>query len=230
MDLLYPRACSVCRRAADPAGHSLCWDCRTNLLLIHEPFCIRCGFPAAGSIDHEYVCHQCTERKPAFDAARSVTRYEGTAREMIHAFKYRKAFWLEDNMCEMLAGGARIFFHPDEIDLVCGVPLYPRRKRERGFNQADLLARGLARQLGLNTSTKLLRRTRETESQTRLTADARLQNVRKAFEVDKKAEINDLNVLVIDDVMTTGATVSECARVLKQAGAASVHVLTLARG
>jgi ComF family protein len=120
-------------------------------------------------------------------------------------------------------------YNVSEIDLVGYVPLYPARRRERGFNQAQLLARGLAQRLGKPLMRRCLVRTRSTETQTHLTAAERLTNVRGAFKARWRRWIEGKRVLLVDDVMTTGATVSECARALKKGGAHHVKVVTVAR-
>ncbi|MFO1491499.1 MAG: ComF family protein [Kiritimatiellia bacterium] len=229
-DLVYPRRCACCGVDCSSEPGHLCWDCLHTVAVIQPPFCDCCGMPVAGRVDHRFVCHQCGERKPKFDRARAAARFDGPVREAVHAFKYNSAFWLEKDLVDLLESGLRVLHAGEAVDLVVPVPLFRARFRERGYNQSELLARGLARRAGLRCDARLLRRVRDTGSQTKLTASGRLSNVRQAFEVRRSRAVAGRVVLVVDDVMTTGATLSECARVLRGAGAKRVLALAVARG
>jgi len=230
LDLLFPRCCGGCGGAAEAEGGHLCWDCRAELRPIGAPICSLCGNPVEGRIDHVYECFHCVENRPRFDRARSAVRFEGAITQLIRQFKYHHALWLQEELVDLLQ--ATVVAHYDQVDwdAVCAVPLHHVRQRERGFNQAALLATSLARRLKLPVRGSGLVRGRATGTQTHLTARERLSNVKDAFEVRWAARWRGLRLLLVDDVMTTGATVSACAGVLKDAGAASVHVITLARG
>lgn len=229
LDLLYPRSCQHCGATPD-AGRFLCWDCLADLLFVQPPFCSLCGDPVPGYIDHEYRCVYCSRQTPHFDGARSAVRYEGAAGLGLRAIKYQQATWLVPDMAGLLEACWRTHYDLLPFDALCYVPLYPVRQRERGFNQAALLAEGLARLRRVPLKRGVLRRLRDTGSQTRLTARQRARNVAGVFVVPHPGRVRHKKWLLIDDVMTTGATVNECAKVLKQAGAQSVHVLTVARG
>jgi ComF family protein len=144
--------------------------------------------------------------------------------------KYRSGLWLIPDLTSLLEACVRSWYRPEDLDAVVAVPLHPTRFRSRGFNQAAILAARLARRLGVSFHGRWLRRIRLTQSQTHLTAEDRAPNVRGAFDVVQPLAVLDQKILVVDDVMTTGATVGEVSRVLKQAGAASVWVATVARG
>lgn len=230
LDLLYPRACAGCGGAlADDARH-VCWDCRAALRVIGSPHCSWCGNPLEGRSDHAYVCYHCTQMQPAFDLARSAVRFEGVAADLIHRFKYGDALWLQDDLAELLEACVAVHYAGHPVDAVCCVPLYHARERHRGYNQARLLAGHLSRSLGKPLWPRVLARGRPTETQTHLTARDRLSNVKGAFRVRQPARVRGRRLLLVDDVMTTGATTSECARALKEAGVAAVYVVTLARG
>ncbi len=230
LDLVYPRACAVCG-TQDPAdGTHLCWDCRSEIQWIQPPFCSRCGTPVSGRIDHAYECAACTARKIHFDAARAAGRMEGPLAEMIHLLKYRNGFWIASDLADLLQAALRTHFDPGEIDAAGFVPLFPSRRRDRGYNQAEVLARLLCRRSGVALLKRGLVRTRPTPTQTLLTASARADNVRNAFRVPNPKWVEGRRILLVDDVMTTGSTVNECSRVLKAAGAARVWVLTAAHG
>ena len=232
LDMLFSRVCEECGAvlAEDEPG-SLCWDCRARVRFVQVPFCERCGDPVPGTIGGPYECAGCRGLRPAFDWARSAVRYEGPAKACIRRFKYQAGIWLQEELVGWLAALWRTC--PAEVrsvDFVAGIPLYPRRERERGYNQAALLAEGLAEQVGIPFRRGLLGRTKPTATQTHLTAVQRVHNVKGVFSVRQPGDVRGARIALVDDVMTTGATANECARALKAAGAAAVMVLTVARG
>ena len=230
LDLVFPRVCAGCGgRVGDATGH-LCWDCQSQLPFVRQPYCLHCGDPVEGSVDEAFTCHWCDELNPAFDYARSVVRYRGSVQRMIQAFKYHAAHHLTPDMVRLLMAGLDTAPEFGPLDALCCVPLHRVRQRERGYNQSALLAHGLAQKLGKPFLKRALVRHRQTGTQTHLSARERVANVHGAFAVRRNAAVAGLNVLLLDDVMTTGATVSEVARVLKVAGAVKVCVLTIARG
>jgi competence protein ComFC len=169
--------------------------------------------------------------KPCFDWARSAVRYDGVAKACLRRFKYHAGLWLLEDLVDWLMALWKTC--PADVrsaDFATCVPLYPRRERERGFNQSALLAGSLASRIGIPFQERLLWRLKPTSTQTRLTAAQRLHNVRGVFSVPWPRRAGGARIVLVDDVMTTGATVSECARTLKAAGAAAVMVLTVARG
>jgi len=230
LDLLYPRTCAGCGIATPDYSPHLCWECMAESLFVQPPYCSICGDPVAGSIDNDYVCASCSHSRPAFDLARSCVRYDGAVGSMIRKLKYRQETWLSVDLGKLLDVSLKVYYDDLDIDAVASVPLYHRRQRERGYNQAALLARVLAKKLGKSLLTRCLFRTRPTATQTNLTAEQRISNVRDAFSVRWRRWVQGRRLLLVDDVMTTGATVNECARVLKSGGAARVYVLSVARG
>jgi ComF family protein len=174
------------------------------------------------------TCAACLRRPPPYRDARSAARYTGVAREALHALKFRGqarlAAPLSDLLVDVCAAAAPLL-----ADLVVPVPLHPERERQRGFNQSALLARRLASRLRLPCRTRALERWRPTRPQTELTGRERRRNVRGAFSVAEPARVRDRHVMLVDDVLTTGATVLECSRVLVRAGARAVSVVTVAR-
>ncbi len=145
------------------------------------------------------------------------------------AFKYHSALWYARDLVDLMVTAFMTHYNESDFDAVAFVPLYAAKKRKRGFNQSQVLAAGLGRRLHKPLLSRCLVRIRRTPSQTNLTAADRLTNVKGAFEARWLRWVQDKRVLLIDDVMTTGATVSECALALKQGGAAQVSVLTAAR-
>jgi len=230
MDVIFPRTCAGCGGAVGgPTGY-LCWDCLTRLEWIRPPFCQICGDPLEGDVPLPVVCAGCTAVLPAFERARSVARFRGVLRTILHDFKYRGATWLSRDFVALLRACYDIHFARAGLDTVTYVPLYPARERERSYNQALLLAQGLAAAFPSLRLRACLRRVRPTPSQTHLTAGERLANVKAMFSIQTLRHVAGRRILLVDDVMTTGATVNECARMLKQAGAALVGVLTVGRG
>jgi ComF family protein len=228
VSLLYPATCTICGKNLR-TGKYLCDACETNAMRIVAPFCDKCSEPFEGSITSAFTCANCAHRTIYFDAAVAAYRARGIVREIIHEFKYARQMHLRH-----LVGRWLCVALDDErlrdvsFDLIVPVPLHPARQRERGFNQASLLADSLSTETSL-PSRPVLERIRYTTTQTALDRSERMENLHNAFRLRKNANVRGLRVLLIDDVLTTGSTLSECARVLKRAGALSVHAATAAR-
>jgi ComF family protein len=192
------------------------------------PLCRRCGAELRGAFDAVLDCAACRTRPRAFDVARAPWRYAGPARHAIHRFKYRRRWrlgaWLADDM----ARTARAALPPGGVSAVVPVPLHWLKRRLAGRNHAEELAHHLARALGTPCLPQALTRRRWTRPQTRLSGRSRLANVRRAFAASEPL-VRGRTVLLVDDVLTSGATADACARVLKAAGARAVYVLTAAR-
>ena len=228
VSLLYPPVCTICGEKVR-AGEYLCDRCEAKAVRIVAPFCQKCSEPFEGSITSEFTCANCAHRTNHFDAAVSAYRGRGIVREIIHEFKYGRqihlrhlvARWLHAALDDERLRGSR-------FDIIVPVPLHATRLRERGFNQASLLAALLSAHTSI-PSKPVLERIRYTTTQTALDRSERMENLHNAFRLRKNADVRDVRVLLIDDVLTTGSTLSECARVLKRAGALSVHAATAAR-
>lgn len=197
---------------------------------MEPPFCTVCGDPVAGNVQHDYTCFSCSRERPAFDRARSAVRYEGAVGEAVRSLKYDHALWLVQDLVGLLAACVRAEYPDISFDWVTSVPLHPSRRRERGYNQSSALGKVLARRLKVPFKANLLRRIRPTTSQTGLTAPQRAANVTNAFRTGMFARPEGKKILLVDDVMTTGATVNACAGALKEGRAAAVFVVTVARG
>ena len=178
---------------------------------------------------HSFVCSVCQIEPPYFDKARAAADFTGTLREQILMFKYQTALWMKQDLCDVLEGALKAYFQPALIDVVMPVPLHHVRKRERTYNQSALLAETLAQRIDRRCDTHSLIRVRQTDTQTKLSATNRRENVANAFQVRHPERVAQRHILLVDDVMTTGATLNECARVLKQAGARTVWAITIAR-
>lgn len=229
-DWLYPRVCPGCGGNSDRPGRHLCWACLSRIELYTQGLCTLCGRFVEGPVGHAFVCGVCRQAKPSFDRARAAGRFSGVLREQVHQFKYGQALWLKHDLADLLQGCLNAHFTPAEVDVVMPVPLHPVRQRERSYNQSVLLARELARRIDRRYDGRSLVRIRTTETQTRLDAAHRRMNMRGAFKVTGPEWVRQRCVLLVDDVMTTGATLNECARMLKKAGAHTVWAVTVGRG
>ena len=196
---------------------------------IASPICPRCGLPLASWVVEDHYCEDCLRRRPVFEWARAAYFYEGSVREAVHQLKFAGKRHLAGPLGGLLAAATEEYLPDSDDDLVMPVPLHPRRLRERGFNQSLLLARQVASRLGAELDYLSLRRMRYTKPQTGLKGEERRRNVRKAFGCTDHSLLKGRNVILIDDVTTTGNTLNDCARALKRAGAARVYGMALAR-
>ena len=229
-DLFFPRACIGCGGPPDAGFKYLCWDCLAETEWLQPPMCSRCGEPVAGRIDHTYECYLCGLVKRHFDLARSASRYDGVVAEAMQTFKYSHSIWMADDLAFFLLACVEVHYEVGDFDGLVPVPLHATRRRARGFNQAEVLAQRLGRLLDKPVLRGVLRRIRHTPSQTNLTARQRTSNVKDAFSTRKNHRLQGQKLLLLDDIMTTGATVNECALMLKRGGADRVDVVTVARG
>lgn len=219
LDLLFPPRCAVCGHPGD----ELCASCRAAFHTLTPPLCDICGLPLGKHTE----CPRCAQHRPSFHRVRSAYTYEGAVRKAIHALKYNH----RPRLAGPLAGAlVDVLSPPDNPQIVlCSVPMHPAREAERGYNHANLLARELAQHWGLAMLPPgALNRTRHTTTQVGLDRQTRQQNVQGAFEANRQM-IEGYAVLLVDDVCTTGATMSACADVLYQAGCSRVEGVTLAR-
>jgi ComF family protein len=198
--------------------------------LIKPPFCDRCGLPYEGDITTSFECGNCREMEIDFSSARAAAVARSTVLEAIHRYKYQRALWFEPFLAGLLCRAATAGIRAGNWDLIVPVPLHPLKKREREFNQAERLAACLGAEAGIQVNRGWLERVQFTRTQTLLSRRERAANVHGAFAVRRGADLNGARVVIVDDVLTTGATTSACARALRKAGAADVCVWTVARG
>ncbi len=219
LDFLFPKTCLGCGKA----GELLCARCRRSLPRIYPPICPRCGRPQASGV----LCPSCVRRNSSIDGIRAPFRFGGTVREAVHQFKYKNlrilAKPLARLMCDYLSRD------PLPADVLMPVPLRPKRLRDRGYNQSELLAKELSLLVHLPVSTGQLVRCKYTQPQAKTTSvEERQVNMTDAFACVEN-EMAGKHVLLIDDVSTSAATLDACAAALKSSGAASVWGLVLAR-
>ena len=237
VDLLYPTAppCLLCRGPGDiDRSIAVCTECIRRLVPIGSRRCARCGRavgarsePEGGSRGHfnriagrprTLTCAQCLRTGQGFDYCRAYGVYEGYLRTLIHQLKYGGDAAIARGLGELMAWVVARDGRFGRIDAVVPIPLHPRRFAERGFNQAALLALAIARQINRPMGEPVVR-IQETSPQSKLPMNERARNVRRAFAVPRPDEVRDKRVLLVDDVLTTGATLSAAARALKRAGA-----------
>ena len=224
-DVLLPRSCVTCDRAL-PAGtpSPLCAACRAGIVVPGGATCARCGGPAPA------FCPSCLHHSPAFTSARCLGPYRpGDPHDVLSRAVQRLKYHGHRGLAEPLADLLAAHYPFPDTALVVPVPLHLSRLRARGYNQALLLARGLARRRGLVCDARVLVRTRPTAEHASLGAEARRANVRDAFRLRTGTALRHTTVVLVDDVLTTGATADACTRVLRAAGARDVHVYTVGR-
>jgi len=229
LDLLLPRDCAVTGEPLDGGSRPhLSAEGAARLVRIHDPRCLRCGHPYEGLLGGETECPRCRDLRPAFGRAVCAFRAQGAVRRLVHRMKYSGCPWLAEDLADAALEDALFRRHLAGSTLV-PVPLHPARAADRGHDQARVVAEALARRTPGCTLRRLLRRTEDTPTQTRLGRAERIRNVAAAFVVVGRPEPAVRHV-VIDDVLTTGATLSACARTLRRAGARVVDAAALAHG
>lgn len=228
LDIVLPPLCMACRTPVDAVGR-LCAECWGAVDFIAAPYCETCGLPFPYDVGEEALCARCAASPPHFERARAAVRYGDVARRVVAGFKYGDRLHLVPALAAWLerAGGVLLA----DADLLVPVPLHRRRLFARRFNQAAMLALALSGRCGVPAAVSALVRHRSTPTQTGLDRAQRARNVRGAFLVPEKERTAVANgrIVLIDDVMTTGATADACARALSRAGARRIDVLTLAR-
>jgi competence protein ComFC len=221
LDWLFPPRCAGC----GVLGERWCDKCRRSISPFDEPLCLRCGLPIpVNSVSS--ICFECQKNPPFFTSCRSVCIYKSSARKAIHRLKFGRDIGLGEALADVMLDFLTSLHWT--IDLVTCVPLSKERMRERGYNQAAVLARPIALGLNLPFFPQLLRKSREVPSQVGLSAHERRLNVENAFKSSKMIQMSK-HILLIDDVATTGSTMNACARALIDAGAQQVYGLTFAR-
>lgn len=230
-DLIYPNCCPACkgRISGDKKERLICGRCREDIEKNLPPFCASCGRHLDNPGAAKNVCHGCLDAKFHFDRAFSPCVYKGTVKKLIHEFKYNGKDYLGEPLAGLMNEFIRDYRLPIEyMDFILPIPLHKSRLREREFNQAVILSEQVAGEFGKRVLADILVRSRHTKSQTELSPEKRRLNVEGSFSVKDAAAVKGANILLVDDVLTTGATLSEASRILKQNGAGIIVAMTLA--
>lgn len=220
--ILYPETCPVCEE--QPSEHDtapICLSCWQTITPYNGPFCTTCGKPL--SSDASITCSDCLNDEPAFSAARSFGLYDGTLRDAVHLFKFHGKRRLSKPLSGMLC-----CLELPRAHAIVPVPLHKKRLRSREFNQSALLARHLSRHTGLPPLYNSLVKVRDTSPQVGLRAKERRKNLKNAFRVTDKVSIRGKDLILVDDVFTTGATIRECSRLLREEGSGKIYAVLLA--
>lgn len=232
LNLVYPEECLICATAVarhqDCGICSPCWD-KVLALKIVPPRCASCGLPFQNfDEDQEHLCGNCILKMPPYSGARSFGYYTAGLATIAQELKFHGRRNLVRLLGPLLAAAFFDSWHMEDFDLIVPVPLHARRKSERGYNQAELLAKALQRQIAVPVVSALVR-VRPTVPQVGLTHSERIENMRKAFQCPRPPLVSNKRILLLDDVMTTGATAASAASALLESGALRVSVLTVAR-
>lgn len=224
LNLLFPSFCPLCKKPS--MSHKtapICHECWEGIPQYQGPQCLTCGTPLPS--EHSTSCGECTRSKPTFHTARSYGLHSGILKETVNLLKFHGMKRLSKPLSEKL-----IRIEMPNVDIVVPVPLHRKRLRMREYNQSALIAKHVARHLEVPIAVNTLIRIRETRPQVGLNAQERRKNIRNAFSITDDHLISGKQVLLLDDVYTTGATVRECSRILRKAGARDIFVITLTHG
>jgi ComF family protein len=230
LDLLFPPLCHVCKAFIPNAGDLfICAECLDKTSFLTSPLCTSCGRPFVTENGRDHTCGACITNTPPY-ICRSAALLEGPVQELIHRYKYSGRAHLGQPLGLLTATTLAAFSIEAMPAVIVPVPLHRKRLRQRGFNQSQLIANVLEKQWKVPLEVGNLRRIRWTEPQITLDATARVANVKGAFAVEDAKKLKGKRVLLVDDVLTTGSTMRECAEALRDAGAEAVFAVTVARG
>jgi len=231
---LYPAQCRHCGENLDPAdGYYICKLCWDQVEYIKRPYCEKCGFPLnplSALSEMIFSCANCPDESK-FGKVRSIAYYHNSAiGEAIRLLKDNGKTIMADKLAEIMVKGINEFLDSKDYDFIIPVPIHKKKVRKRGYNQMELIGRKVSSKTGIPLETKSFVKIKNTPPQRGLTGKERIQNIKGSFSVINTSNIEGKRILLIDDVMTTGSTVNECARVLLEEGKAdNVDVITLAR-
>ena len=229
LNIILPPRCPCCGKTV-VSEHTLCENCFNQINFISAPYCKICGMPFENEKDANLskICARCASQKRTTRMNRSAIVYDDFSKKLILDFKFYGKTQNAKILAKWLYGAGKDIFD-EGVDLIMPVPLSYRRLLKRGYNQSAILARLLSKQTKIEADLFSLRKIKHTRPQSLLSPNARLKNVKHAFEVKRPQKIKGRRIVLIDDVLTTGATLGECTKALLKAGATSVDTLTVAR-
>jgi ComF family protein len=222
LNIFFPENCPICMgKALEHKTAPICINCWNSVLPYNGPKCQKCSKPLISDVST--ICGDCLQDQPAFTNARSFGLYDGVLKKAINLMKYHGIKRLSKPLSELL-----LQIEIPRGDIIVPVPLFKKRLKQREFNQSALLAKNIAKALGIKLLPDCLVKVRDTVPQVGLNSKERKKNIKKAFDIRSRDPIEGKDIILVDDVFTTGATVKECSRVLKKAGAKDIFVITLA--
>ena len=229
LDIIFPANCKSCgKKLGINREVCFCETCWKNIRLIKEPSCIYCGKQLLN--DNEHFCADCTVRRLSFTDNRSAGVYEGILKEAIHEFKYKGKRSLGVSLGKLMVDCMKSNGGAEDIDIIIPVPVFEKKKEQREYNQAELLADFIGKTYNIPVIKDVLFRTADTPPQYDLAVEERFKNVSGAFSINNSIKIKWACILLVDDLLTTGATADECSKMLLGSGASQIRVFTLARG
>lgn len=228
ISIIFPSKCIACSSIVS-AGSKICSICWGKLEFISSPSCAKCDYPFEFDIGHDALCGSCLNEAPLFDKAISVLRYTALSKVMVHRLKYSDKLHIAKHFASLLF--KKIHKDVHKFDFIIPVPMHRKKMRSRFYNQAALMVTHLSGYSAIVPLHNGLLKTKHHKSQTGLSRGIRKENVKNTFGINKKyiSLIKGKNILLVDDVYTTGATVNECSKVLRRSGCGSITVITLAR-
>ncbi|UCH12380.1 MAG: ComF family protein [Candidatus Omnitrophota bacterium] len=231
LNLVYPLECQICKIELGPFKEScLCNECKGRIRLNLPPFCLKCGKSLINSTYTNAYCQDCMRTTYHFRRAWATGHYQGILKDCIHLFKFNGKLCLLPAFTELFLNFTKLYIKINEFDAIIPVPLHKTKIRERTFNQAELLANDFSRRNGIPVYADNLIKAKHTPPQTELSKEGRASNIKGAFKITDSSFLKGKNILLMDDVFTTGYTLNECAKILLEGGAGSVACLVLARG
>lgn len=230
INLLYPALCRVCSKRINEFGRNICGDCAKKIKERLPPFCAKCGRQLKGEPELMDTCPDCKKDTPYFDRAWSACHYDDPLKSLIHDFKYKKITSLSTDFTDLVINFMKKYNIGRDCQLILSIPMHPDRLFKREINHSDILARNLGKRMGIPCSGNALKKTKNTLLQSKLKRGARIKNLHLSFSLKDNSGVRNKNILLVDDLFTTGSTVNECSRLLKNSGARRVEIITLARG
>lgn len=230
INLFYPALCRACSKKINAFDRNICDDCAKKIKERFPPFCLKCGRQLRGGLALITICPDCKKEEPYFDRAWSACYYDGILKDLIHDFKYKKMTSLSADFTNLITNFMKKHSIGRDAQLILSIPMHRNRLFKREINHSDILARALGKTLGISYSQNALKKIKDTSIQSRLKRHERIKNLRSSFSLKDTLIIRNKNIILVDDLFTTGSTVNECSRLLKNSGARYVEVITLARG
>jgi len=230
INLFYPALCRVCSKKINEFNHNICGGCAKKIKERMPPFCMKCGRQLKGDPELIATCQGCKKDAPHFDRAWSACCYDDPLKGLIHDFKYKKITSLSADFTTLIINFMKKYNVGRDCQIIIPIPMHPNRLFKREINHSDILARDLSKTMGISYSGNTLKKTKDTLLQSKLKREARIKNLHSSFFLKDNSIVRNKNILLVDDLFTTGSTVNECSMLLKNSGARCVEIMTLARG